>query len=82
MNDKDMVNDILCMTKAGTGEYTKAIGEACNQNLRQTLQEIRNGDEQFQFELFQLAEQKNFYTPAQAAKHEDIQAIKNQLTQA
>ncbi len=79
MNDKEMVNDILSMTKAGMCDYTRAIGEAGNENLRQTLQEIRNSDEQFQFSLYQLAQQKKFYEPAQAATQQDLQQVKSQF---
>lgn len=81
MQEKDMVNDVLAMTKAGMNEYTRAIGEASNQNLRQTLQQMRDGDEQFQYSLYQLAEQKGYYQSAQSANQQDMQQIKSQLSQ-
>ncbi|QUH26802.1 spore coat protein [Serpentinicella alkaliphila] len=81
MQEKDMVNDILSMTKAGMNEYTKAIGEASNQNLRQTLQQMRSGDEQFQYDLYKIAEQKGYYQSAPTANSQDLQQIKNQLNQ-
>lgn len=76
-----MVNDILSMTKAGMTEYTRTIGEASNQNLRQTLQQMRNGDEQFQYSLYQLAEQKGYYKSAPTANQQDVMQTKNQLSQ-
>ncbi|AOY76158.1 spore coat protein [Clostridium formicaceticum] len=81
MQEKDMVNDILSMTKAGMTEYTRAIGEASDQGLRQTLQQMRNGDEQFQYSLYQIAEQKGYYQSAQSASQQELQQVKSQLTQ-
>ena len=76
-----MVNDVLSMTKAGMSDYTRAIGEASDQNLRQTLQQIRNGDEQFQYNLYQAAEQKGYYKPAQSVSQQELQQMKSQLSQ-
>ena len=47
--------------------------------LRQTLQQMRNNDESFQYELFKVAESKGYYKSAQAATIMDIQAVKNEL---
>lgn len=81
MQERDMVNDVLNMTKSGLTEYTRAIGECSNQNLRQTFQQMRDGDEQFQYQLAQIAIQKNYYTPAQPANQQEIMQIKSQLMQ-
>lgn len=80
MSDKEMVNDILSSTKSGLTTYASVISETSNQQLRQTLQQIRNSDEQFQYQLFQLADQKGFYKPAAAADTADIQQVKSQLS--
>jgi spore coat protein CotF len=79
MQDKEMVNDILAMTNSSLIGYANAIAQTSNQQLRQTLQQIRNSDEQFQYQLYQLAEQKNFYKPAPPASQQDIQQIKSSL---
>lgn len=79
MQDKEMVNDVLSMTKSGLATYAHAISETSNQQLRQTLQQIRNSDEQFQYQLFQIAEQKGFYKPAAPANTQEIQEVKSQL---
>ncbi len=55
---KTMVNDILGSVKADLTAYQTAITEAENMQLRQTLQQIRNGDESFQYELFKVAQTK------------------------
>lgn len=80
IGDKEMVNDILSSCKSSLTSYATAIGETANQELRQTLQQIRNSDEQFQYQLFQLASQKGFYKPASAASSQQIQEVKSQLS--
>ncbi len=80
MNEKDMVNDILSMTKSGLAEYAKTISECSNQQLRQTLQQIRNQDEQFQYNLYKLAEQKGYYQPAETANQQDVAHLRSQLS--
>lgn len=79
MREKDMVNDVLSMINNSLTTYASAIAEAENQQLRQTLQQMRNSDEQFQFQLAQAAMQKGYYQPAQMASQQDIQQVKSQL---
>ena len=81
MNDKEMVNDILSMVNGSLINYAGVISQASNAQLRQTIQQIRNGDEQFQFQLYQLAEQKGYYKPASQAPQSDIQTVKSQVGQ-
>ena len=61
MEEKTMVNDILESIKADLNAYQTAIAEAENMQLRQTLQQIRNNDESFQYELFKVANTKGYY---------------------
>ncbi|HPF19945.1 MAG TPA: spore coat protein [Syntrophomonas sp.] len=79
MQDKEMVNDILSSVKSSLATYAQVIGETSNQQLRQTIQQIRNSDEQFQYQLYQMAEQKGFYKAAAQADQSDIQTVKSQL---
>lgn len=79
LQDKEMVNDILSMVNGSLVGYASAISQTSNQQLRQTLQQIRNADEQFQYQLYQMAEQKNFYKAAQAASQQDIQQVKSSM---
>jgi len=79
LQDKEMVNDLLSSTKSGLTMYENCITETSNQQLRQTLQQIRNSDEQFQYQLYQLAEQKGFYKPAAQTDQQDVQQVKSQL---
>lgn len=79
MEEKYMVNDILEGTKSNIKTYSGVITEAANMNLRQTLQNIRNTSESFQYELFKLAESKGYYVPAEQAKQDEINKIKNDI---
>ena len=49
--------------------------------LRQTLQQIRNSDESFQYELFKVANSKGYYKPAQKATVTEIETLKTELQQ-
>ncbi len=80
MQDKDMVNDVLSMINGSLVGYASAIAQSSNSQLRQTLQQIRNSDEQFQFQLAQKATQKGFYRPAQQADQTSIQQYRSQLS--
>lgn len=81
MTDKEIVNDVLSMINSSLTGYANVIAQTQNQQVRQTLQQIRNSDEQFQFQLAQLAMQKGFYKPAMQASQQDISQVKSQLSQ-
>lgn len=81
MNEKIMVNDILANVKAGLTGYQTAITEAENIALRQALQQIRNNDETFQYELFKVAQTKGYYKPAVQATPTEIETVKKDVTQ-
>ena len=81
MDEKTMVNDILAGVKSDLTAYQTAITEAENMQLRQTLQQIINTDESFQYELFKVAQTKGYYQPAQKATVTEIQTVKTQLEQ-
>ena len=79
MDEKTMVNDILEGVKGSLKTYQGVISEAENMQSRQTIQQIRNNDESFQYELFKIAQTKGYYKPAQQATQTEIQAVKNEL---
>ena len=74
-----MLNDILSNVKSSLTTYQTVISEAENMNLRQTIQQMRNNDESFQYELFKVAQTKGYYQPAQQATVTEVQSVKNQL---
>ena len=47
--------------------------------LRQTLQQIRNNDESFQYELFKIAQLKGYYVPAQKATTTEVNTVKSEV---
>ena len=79
MDEKTMVNDILGGVKSGLTAYQTAISETENMQLRQTLQQIRNNDESFQYELFKVAQAKGYYKPAKKATVTEIDTVKTEL---
>lgn len=81
MDEKTMVNDILAGVKASLTSYQTAITETENMQLRQTLQQIRNNDESFQYELFKTAQAKGYYKSSGPATVTEIQTVKDELQQ-
>ncbi len=79
MDEKTMVNDILSGVKSELTAYQTVISETENMQLRQTIQQIRNSDESFQYELFKIAQAKGYYKSAQPATATEIQTLKNEL---
>ncbi len=80
MEEKYMVNDILESVKAELTTYQGVISEAENMQLRQTIQQIRDNDESFQYELFKVAQTKGYYTPAAQATQNEINNVKNEVS--
>ena len=81
MDEKTMVNDVLEAVKAELTTYQGVISEAANMGLRQTVQQIRNNCESFQYELFKVAETKGYYKPAAEATVTEINTVKTELEQ-
>lgn len=79
MDEKTMVNDVLSGVKSSLTVYQNAIVESENMQLRQAFQEIRNGGENFQYELYKIAQSKGYYTPAQQATMQEVDCVKNQV---
>ncbi|MGF9965283.1 spore coat protein [Bacillus rhizoplanae] len=80
MNEKDMVNDYLAELNASLTGYANYIAQTNNDQLHQTLIQIRNQDEMRQRNLYQYAKQKNYYQPAAPANPTIVQQLKNQLS--
>ena len=79
MDEKYMVNDILEGSKSSLKTYAGVITEAENTNLRQTLQEIRNSQETFQYDLYRVAKLKGYYTPSAQASQSEINQVKTEV---
>lgn len=81
MNEKDIVNDYLAGLKSSLTGYATAIGETDNAQLRQTFQQLRDQDEQRQFQIYQIAKQKGYYQPADVANQNEVANVRNQVSQ-
>ncbi|WP_166240192.1 spore coat protein [Paenibacillus turpanensis] len=80
MNEKDMVLDYLHTMHSNLMNYAIYIAHTDNQSLRQALIDTRNFDEQRQYDFYQLAFQKGYYQPADAASPQDIQEVRSLFT--
>ncbi|MCL2049587.1 MAG: spore coat protein [Defluviitaleaceae bacterium] len=80
MQEKDMVLDVLGSVKGGLAGYATFISETANPTLRQTFQQMRDGDEKFQYDLYKIAEQKGYYATSPTASPQDMHSVKTALT--
>lgn len=81
MEEKYMVNDILEDLQAELEKYEKTITESQNIRFRQTIQQIRNNKEAFQYELFKVAQIKGYCVPEKKASQIEINEIKNRFNE-
>lgn len=79
MDEKTMVNDILEGVKTELTTYSQVISEAENMQLRNTIQQLRNSAESFQYELFKIAETKGYYKPAEKVNEQQVVKVRNDL---
>ena len=81
VDEKTMINDILENVKNELTTYQQVISETKNMQLRNTIQQIRNTAESFQYELFKIAETKGYYKTAEAVDKKQIEKVKTELEQ-
>lgn len=81
MQEKEVISDYLGCLNASIGEYGAIIAQCENTQLRETIQQLRNQDEQRQYALFQKAREKGYYIPAEPATPDEIAKVKQQLSQ-
>ncbi len=79
MQEKTMVNDVLSMEKSDLTFYANTISECQNQQLRSAIQQIRNGCENSQYELYKIAQSKGYYQPAAQANDQEVRQVRSQL---
>ncbi|MCL2199166.1 MAG: spore coat protein [Defluviitaleaceae bacterium] len=80
MQEKDIVLDVLGGVKGSLAGYATFISETANPTLRQTFQQMRDGDEKFQYDLYKIAEQKGYYATSPDASPHDMNCVKTSLT--
>ena len=81
MQEKEMISDYLSSINASLAGYGGIIAQTENEQLRKTLQDMRDQDEIRQYALFKIAKEKGYYIPAQKATDTEIATVKQQLSQ-
>ena len=81
MDEKTMVSDALVGVNGELKMFGDMIPQTENKELKQCLKQIRNQCEMSQENLYQLAREKNYYVPAAKATREEVEHVKNILTQ-
>ena len=77
MQEKIMVSDALSGINASLESLGYMISQTANQQLRQTLIQMRNASETSQFELFEMAKNHDYYEPAAEASQEEIKQVRD-----
>ena len=77
MQEKIMVSDALSGINASLKALGYMISQTANQQLRQTLIQMRNASETSQFELFEMAKSHGYYEPAAEASQEEIKQVRD-----
>ena len=81
MQEKEMISDYLAGLNASLAGYGGIIAQCENEELRSTIQGLRNQDEVRQYSLFRIARDKGYYIPAKPATPEEISTVKQELSQ-
>lgn len=81
MNDKTMVSDALVGVNGELKMMAEYITQSENKELKQCLKQLRNQCEMSQEKLYELAREKSYYVPAAKATQEEVDHVKNILTQ-
>ena len=81
MNEKTMVSDALVGVNGELKMFGEMIPQTENKELKQCLKQLRNQCEMSQEQLYQVAREKSYYVQASKATQEEIQHVKNILTQ-
>ena len=81
MTEKTMISDALTGVNGELKMFGDMIPQTENKELKQCLKQIRNACEMSQEKLYHLAREKGYYVPAAKATQQEIDHVKNILTQ-
>ena len=81
MNEKTMVSDALVGVNGELKMFGEIIPQTENKELKQCLKQIRNECEMSQEKLYHIAREKSYSVPASKATQQEIDHVKNILTQ-
>lgn len=80
IQEKVLVADTLTGINSELVRYAEMISQTENKELKDTLKQFRNCCEKSQEELYQIAREKSYYVPAQAATAEEVAHVKSLFT--
>jgi len=75
LQEKMIALDCLMNEKTSVVDLTDAILECSNQNLKQTLLQMRNQNEQSHQEIYQIAEKTGAYLAAEPADQQTLKQV-------
>ena len=81
MSEKTMVSDALVGVNGELKMFGEIIPQTENKELKQCLKQLRNECEMSQEKLYHIAREKSYYVPASKATQQEIDHVKNILTQ-
>ena len=81
MQEKTMVVDALTGINGELVRFAEMIPQTENKELKQCLKQLRNECEMSQEKLYHIAREKSYYVPASKATQQEIDHVKNILTQ-
>ena len=81
MNEKTMVSDALVGVNGELKMFGEMIPQTENKELKQCLKQLRNECEMSQEKLYHIAREKGYYVPASKATQQEVEHVKNILTQ-
>ena len=81
MNEKTMVSDALVGVNGELKMFGEIIPQTENKEFKQCLKQLRNECEMSQEKLYHIAREKSYYVPASKATQQEIDHVKNILTQ-
>lgn len=81
MNEKTMVSDALVGVNGELKMFGEIIPQTENKELKQCLKQLRNECEMSQEKLYHIAREKSYYVPASKATQQEIDHVKNVITQ-
>ena len=82
LNEKAMVSDALVGVNGEIKMFGEIIPQTENKELKQCFKQLRNECETSQEKLYQIAREKSYYIPAAKASQQEIDHVKNILTQS
>lgn len=79
MTEKIAINDTLATLNSIINMINYSIQQSNNKNFRDELIASRNTLEDYQWQLYLIAKEKEYYIPAAPAGQADIDEVKNSI---